>query len=470
MLGIDSHQRLSPLDASFLEVETPTAHMHVGWVALFSPPDDGERPTFARMRQFIEARLPRVPRYRQKLAFVPFGIHDPVWVDDPEFEIRRHVLHSNERDIDHLLELVLSTPLDRDHPLWEIWIADQLEDGRIGLVGKVHHCMVDGIAAVDLASLFLDTSPAAAPEATKAWRPASTPGRAALLAQAVRDRVGEEFDLVRLPARLARSPRRLGELVADTRKAARALGHSVSNGAPPSVLNESISPLRRLGKVKRPVADLLEIKKRHGMTLNDVVLAVSAGGVRRFLQQHGEAPIALKAMVPVNVRGDGAASDLGNEISFVFIELPCDEPDPLRRLEDVHAVMSDRKASGEPRGSQAVLHALGYAPHALQHAVTHSVAGASAFNLVVSNVAGPRQPVYMLGWPMEEAYPVVPLADRHAVAIGFTTVADRAYFGIYVDRKSVPDVELLAADIQNAIDELMGDSRTSPSETYSRTV
>jgi WS/DGAT/MGAT family acyltransferase len=262
----------------------------------------------------------------------------------------------------------------------------------------------------------------------------------------------------------------LGELVADTRKAARALGHSVSNGAPPSVLNESISPLRRLGKVKRPVADLLEIKKRHGMTLNDVVLAVSAGGVRRFLQQHGEAPIALKAMVPVNVRGDGAASDLGNEISFVFIELPCDEPDPLRRLEDVHAVMSDRKASGEPRGSQAVLHALGYAPHALQHAVTHSVAGASAFNLVVSNVAGPRQPVYMLGWPMEEAYPVVPLADRHAVAIGFTTVADRAYFGIYVDRKSVPDVELLAADIQNAIDELMGDSRTSPSETYSRTV
>ena len=132
----------------------------------------------------------------------------------------------------------------------------------------------------------------------------------------------------------------------------------------------------------------------------------------------------------------------------MFIELPCDEPDPLRRLEDVHAVMSDRKESGEPRGSQAVLHALGYAPHALQHAVTHAVASARSFNLVVSNIPGPRQPIYMLGCPMEEVYPIVPLADQHSVAIGFTTVADQAYFGVYVDRKSVPDADLLARDIE----------------------
>jgi diacylglycerol O-acyltransferase len=469
MLGIRPHQRLSPLDASFLEVETPTAHMHVGWVSLFRPPAGGERPTFARIRQFVNSRLPQVPRYRQKLARVPFGLHDPVWVDDPDFDIRKHVLQSDARNVDDLLEFVLSTPLDRDRPLWEIWIADQLEDGRIGLVGKAHHCMVDGIAAVELASLFLDTSEQVTAERPDDWRPASAPGRAALLAEALRDRAGDGLDLVRLPARIARSPHRLRELAADTGRAGRALRHSISGSAPPSVFNQPISPLRRLGKVRRPVADLLTIKKRHHTSLNDVVLAVSAGAVRRFLEQHGEAPIMLKAMVPVNVRANGAASDLGNEVSFVFIELPCDEPDPLRRLQDVHAVMSDRKESGEPRGSQAVLHALGYAPHALQRAVTHAVASTQAFNLVVSNIPGPREPVHMLGCPMEEVYPIVPLADRHSVAIGFTTVADHAYFGVYVDRKSVPDADLLALDIERSIEELLEAPALSPSETYSRT-
>jgi diacylglycerol O-acyltransferase / wax synthase len=469
MIGIRSRQRLSSLDASFLEVETPTAHMHVGWVALFRPATEGERPTFARMREFINSRLPQVPRYRQKLALVPFGLHDPVWVDDPDFDVRRHVHHSTAHDVDHLLERVLSTPLERDRPLWQVWIADQLEDGRIGLVGKVHHCMVDGIAAVELASLFLDTSADAAPGSPDDWRPASVPGRGTLLTEAIRDRIGEELDLVRLPARVVRSPRRLLGLAADATRAARALRHSISGGAPPSSINEPISPLRRLGKVRRPVADLLNIKQRHSMTLNDVVLAVSAGGVRRFLRQHGEPAIALKAMVPVSVRAKGAAADLGNEVSFVFIELPCDEPNPLRRLEDVHAVMSDRKESGEPRGSQTVLQALGYTPHALQHAVTHAVASARTFNLVVSNIPGPRQPVYMLGCPMEEVYPIVPLADMHAVAIGFTTVADMAYFGVYADRKSVPDADLLARDIDAAIDELSEWPSASASERYSRT-
>jgi len=169
------------------------------------------------------------------------------------------------------------------------------------------------------------------------------------------------------------------------------------------------------------------------------------------------------------VRGNGAASELGNEVSFMFIELPCDEPDPLRRLEDIHVAMSERKDSGEPRGSQAVLHALGYAPHVLQHAVTHAAASSLAFNLVVSNIPGPRQATYMLGCPLEEAYPIVPLADQHSVAIGFTTVADQAYFGVYVDRKSVPDAHLLARDIETAIDELLDWESDSPSETYSRT-
>jgi diacylglycerol O-acyltransferase len=470
MLGMRSHERLSSLDASFLEVETPTAHMHVGWVALFRPPEGAERPSFNSLREFVSARLGRAPRYRQKLAFVPRGLHDPVWIDDPQFDIRHHVQHSTARDIDTLVERVFSTRLRRDRPLWELWIADRLQDGRIGVVGKAHHCMVDGIAAVELASLFLDPSPEQEIEAAEEWKPAPAPRRAALLSEAVWDRVSQELDLVRLPARIARSPRKLVQLAGDVQKAARSLGHSFSPSAPPSAFNAPISPLRRLGKVRRPVGDLLRIKERYGTTLNDVVLAVASGGVRRFQQQHARTPIRLKAMVPVNVRGNGDASDLGNQVSFLFIELPCDEPDPLRRLEDVHAVMSERKETGEPRGSQAVLRALGYAPHPVQHAVTHAVASARTFNLVVSNVPGPRQPVYMLGCPMEEAYPIVPLADRHAVAIGFTTVRDDAFFGVYVDRKSLPDADLLARDIEQSIDELLAGTSRSASETYSRTV
>ncbi len=454
MLGIPSHRRLSPLDAIFLEVETPAAHMHVGWVGLFRPREGGERPTFHRLREHVRARLARAPRYRQKLAFVPFGVHDPVWVDDPDFVIRNHVIPSDAHDIDALVESVLSSPLSRDRPLWELWIADGLDDGRIGVVAKVHHCMVDGIAAVEMASLFLDLSPEADAGRPDDWRPAAPPGGPALLAAAVRDRANEELDLVRLPVGIARSPGRLLRLARDARRASRALAHTVPS-APPSAFNAPISPLRGLGKLRRPAADLLRIKERHGTTLNDVVLAVSAGGVRRFLQQHGQPVIRLKTMVPVNVRGDGAAADLGNQVSMVFVDLPCEEPDPVRRLEEVHAVMSGRKHSGEPQGARAVLQAFGYTPHPLQHAVTHAAASARSFNLVVSNVPGPRQPLYMLGCAMEEVYPVVPLADNHSVAIGFTTYCDDACFGVFVDRRSVPDADPLARDVDEAIDELL---------------
>ena len=359
--------RLTSLDASFLELESETAHMHVGWVTLFGSPEDGEKPTFAALRRHIHQRLERAPRYRQKLVFVPFGLHDPVWVDDPDFDVRHHVFHSTARNIDSIIEHVFSKRLRRDRPLWELWIADQLDDDQLCVVGKAHHCMVDGIAAVELASLFLDAIPQPPAEAASAWRPTPGPGRVRLVADALRDRAVQELDLVRLPARIARSPRRVVGLAGDVGEAARALGHSLSPGAPPSVFNEPISPLRRLGRVRRPLADLKLVKERYGVTINDVVLAVASGAVRRFLEQHGVTPIGLKAMVPVNVRGDDLPADLGNEVSFLFIELPCDEPDPVRRLQDIHAVMSERKEAGEPRGAKTVLATLGYAPHVLQH-------------------------------------------------------------------------------------------------------
>jgi diacylglycerol O-acyltransferase len=447
--------RLSPLDAAFLEVESPTAHMHVGWVALFRPPEGTPRPTFMELRRRIEGRVPYAPRYRQKLAWVPFGLHDPEWIDDPGFDIRAHVRHSTAREIGRLVERVYSRPLARHRPLWEVWIADNLADGRIGVVGKAHHCMVDGIAAVELASLFCDMTADAPPtEAATPWDPAPEPNRRDLLTRAVEDRLRDQMRVLEVPKQVVRSPGRVFGLAGEAARAGRALFHALSPSIPDETLNEPISPLRTLATVSRPLEDLKRVKRRFGTTVNDVVLAAAAGGVRQYLHGRGQTPSRLKAMVPVNLR-DGAASDLGNRISFVFVELPCDEPSPLRRLEEVRFAMTKRKEAGEPRGAEQALDAVSFVPHPVQHAVSHAVASARAYNLTVSNIPGPRQPLWMAGCPLEEAYPVVPLADRHAVSIGFTTVVEQGFFGIYADRKTVPDADRLAGAVERSLEELI---------------
>jgi diacylglycerol O-acyltransferase / wax synthase len=451
-----SATRLSALDASFLAAETATAHMHVGWAAVFDPPDDRPPPGFGELRDHVAARLGRAPRYRQRLAPVPFGVHDPLWVDDEAFDIDHHVLLAGASDLRGVVDLAMSSQLERSRPLWELWIADQLDDGRIGVVGKAHHCMVDGLAAVELASLLLDPERDPEPVTAQDWQPEPAPGRMSLLASGAVERVRGELYVLRLPARLLASPRRrLGGLVGDTRRTALALGHSLGTPAPMSLFNKPSSPLRHLGTVGRTLEDLRRIKTRYGTTINDVVLAVSAGGVRRFLQQHGEPTIRLKAMVPVSVRATGAASELGNRISFIFIELPCDQPDPVHRLLTISRVTSERKQTGEPQGADTVLKLAAHSPHWVQHAITRLIASPRTFNLVVSNIPGPQQPLYMRGCRLAEAYPIVPLAERHAVSIGVTTIAGRAYFGLYADRKSLPDVDLLANDVDDAIDELL---------------
>ncbi len=449
--------RLSALDVSFLTAETPSAHMHVGWAALFDPPADGRRPSFAELRDHIASRLGRAARYRQRLATVPFGVHDPVWIDDEDFDIDHHVLHADGPDFGDVAATAMSSQLERCRPLWEMWVADRLPDGRIGIAGKAHHCMVDGLAAVELAALLLDpTADPPSPERDE-WRPARGPSGAELLARGLADRVRDQLDLVRLPARVLASPRRrLADSALEARRVALALTHSLGSPAPPSRLDAPSSPLRRLGTVSRPLDDLRAIKARHGTTINDVVLAVCAGGMRRYLQRHGDEPERLKAMVPVTMRASDAASQLGNGISFIFLGLPCDEADPARRLRIIHKVTAERKRSGEPIGADTVLKLVAMAPHFVQNATTRLVASPRTFNLVISNIPGPPEPMYMRGCRLVEAYPVVPLAERHAVSIGVTSIAGRACFGLYADRKALPDVDRLARDVDESIDELLG--------------
>jgi WS/DGAT/MGAT family acyltransferase len=270
--------------------------------------------------------------------------------------------------------------------------------------------------------------------------------------EAVVDRVATELDLLALPAKLAASPRRAGAL---SLRAGRALVSSFTPTAPARVLNDRLSPYRRLATAMRPLDDLRRVKRTFGTTLNDVVLAVSTGALAGYLAERGEDPRRLKTMVPVNVRPEGAEGELGNRISFLFLDLPCDERDPVRRLRELHAAARERKERGDPEGSDAVLDMIGYAPSALQRMLSRLVASPHTFNLVVSNIPGPGQPLYMLGCEMMEAYPVVPLADRHTLSIGFTSVCGRACFGLYADRDALPDADSLAAHLEAAMDELL---------------
>jgi WS/DGAT/MGAT family acyltransferase len=455
--------RLSTLDASFLEVEGSSAHMHVGWAALFRATSEASRPSFEQVRDHIKGRMGRAPRYRQRLAAVPFDVSDPVWVDDEQFSIDRHVYRSPVEEIGELTDAAMSVPLDRERPLWEMWVADRLPDGRMGLVGKAHHAMIDGLAAVEMASLVLDATPQPPPPEDDVWLPAQAPDGARLLSQGIADRVGRMQRLALWPLGQARHPRRLAAAVV---RGGRALGGALRPASPDPELNQPISPRRHLARVHRPLADLKRIKLRSDATVNDVVLAASAGGLRRFLQRHGRAAPSLKAMVPVSMRSQRAHTDLRNEISFVFVDLPCDEPDPQRRLETLKARVGGCKRQGVPEGADLALQAIGYAPRLIQKTLARVAAAPSTFNLVVSNIPGPRAPMYLLGCELEEAYPVVPLAERHAVSIGMTTIKDEACFGIFADPDALPDADLLAEYIDASLDELLalaehGDSRVA---------
>jgi WS/DGAT/MGAT family acyltransferase len=253
--------------------------------------------------------------------------------------------------------------------------------------------------------------------------------------------------------RLLTSPGKIVSLAGDGHRAALGLVSSLRPAHPVSPFNEPISGRRHLALVRRSLEELKQIKESFGVTINDVVLASAASGIRTLFEARGQYPARLKTMVPVNVRAPGER--LGNRISFMFVDLPCDEPDPVRRLRVIHGDTTTRKREGEPQGIDRMLRAVTYVPKQLQDVVSHIVASPRTFNLTVSNIPGPADPMYMLGCELEEAYPVVPLADRHALSIGVTTIRDRACFGLYADPGRLPDADLLAEAVDDSIDELL---------------
>ena len=448
--------QLTPLDTSFLAVESKTAHMHVGWVTEFSPPERGPTPGFAELRDHIGARLGRAPRYRQRLKQMPFGVGSPSWVDDDDFDLDRHVVRAADGDLMAAASEAMSEPLDHGRPLWEMRIVEGLEGGGVGVIGKAHHCMVDGIAAVELASLLLDpeADPPDPPE--DGWTPDRAPAGAELFGRGIAGALaGGARSLAGTPLRLLRDPSLLREVPAAVEAVGRAAVDTVRPAEEIRVLERPLSPARHLGATRRSLEELKDIKRRFGVTVNDVLLAAVAGALREYLISRGEDPCPLKTMVPVDVRTAGENAAAGNRISFMFVDLPCDEPEQIRRLRRVAAETGERKDQGLPGAGEAILDGIGQIPNAVRGAFSRLFSDPRVFNLTVSNIPGPPEPMYMCGCRLDAAYPVVPIPERHALSIGMTSICGEACFGIYADRLAIPDVDEVAAAVDREIDELL---------------
>jgi diacylglycerol O-acyltransferase len=449
--------RLTSLDGSFLRVETENAHMHVAWSGLFEPGTELPRPCVEALRVKVAARLGRVPRFRQRLAYPPLRLAEPSWIDDPEFDITRHVTALTAPDVPMSAEsfrafgdAVLSEPLDRARPLWHLYLVPLLEDGRAGVIFKMHHALVDGKSAVELALLLFDLEPHAAPEPDDGWRPERPPSAARLALDAMVSNAAEPLRAARDMARLAASGQD-GGLTGTLRRAALAFERDLLRSAPPSYLNARIGPRRTLVPHRVRMADLLDAKRRAGVTLNDVCLAAVAGALRELAALRGEQPRPLRVMVPVSVRGDTERQDLGNRISFAFIELPLAVRSRVERLRLINHQTSSFKSSGRPAGTGTLLGAIGLLPDPLKDRAAQVASSARVFNLTISNIPGPRFPVYMLGAELSEAYPVVPLGAEHALSVGMFSYRDDMFFGLHADPEALPEVGELPALIDPEI-------------------
>lgn len=456
--------RLGPLDVSFLYLETPSTPMHVGSVATFQRPPGGF--DYDHLAILITERLGLVPRYRQKVRWVPAHMANPVWVDDEDFDISYHVRRSalpKPGSPDQLRELVgrvQARQLDRSRPLWELYLVEGLADDRFAIITKTHHAMVDGIAAVDIGTVLLDVT--AAPRRVEAapWQPQPEPSSLALISEAVKD-------LVRRPAAVldtlrseASDLKAVAEKVTDAAGGLLAAARTAARPAPDSPLNCSIGEQRRFGMAATELDDYKRVRKAHGGTVNDVVLAATAGALRTWLLTRGESvtpKTTVRAMVPVSVRAPDDAG-YGNRVSSYFVDLPVGEPDPVVRLQQVSHAMRGHKEAGQAVGAGALVALSGFAPPTIHAASARLVSSLSRrlFNTVVTNVPGPQFPLYAAGAVMIDAYPVVPLAKNQAVSIGLTSYNGGVYYGLNADRDAMPDVDVLAGCIEESLGELVG--------------
>jgi diacylglycerol O-acyltransferase len=462
-------ERLSALDVSFLYMETPTTAMHVGGVARFEPPADTPF-DYDALCALVSRRIGLVPRYRQKVRWVPGHIANPVWVDDEDFDITYHVRRSalpkpgSDDQLRQLVGRLMSRQLDRNRPLWEMYLVEGLADGRFAIITKTHHAMVDGVSAIDIGTLILDLEPTPQDTPDDVWLPRPEPSRLGLVTDALVDnlrRPSQIVDTVRSGVTDVRATvgRASGALTGVA-----AVARTSLKSAPESPLNAVIGEQRRFGMAATSLDDYKRIRKTHGGTINDVVLATVSGALRVWLLTRGESVVpstAVRAMVPVSVRSETEDGALGNRVSSLFVDLPVGEPSPVMRLHQVSYAMKGHKESGQAVGAEALVRLTGFAPPTIHSAAARLASGLTRrlFNLVVTNVPGPQFPLYAAGAQMVDCYPVVPLAKGQAVTIGLISYDGGVYYGMNCDRDSMPDIDVLAGCIEESLAELLATAR-----------
>jgi WS/DGAT/MGAT family acyltransferase len=458
-------ERLSAQDSSFVLFEQRATHMHVAALALaelgpLRTPGGGlDAP---RLTRYIESRLGALPRYRQKLVRAPFSGH-PVWVDDDHFDLDYHVRHTalphpgGVEELKRLVARVVSQPLDRDRPLWELWIVEGLEGDRFALLMKVHHCMVDGAAGVSLLTLLMRGDPDASIEPPEAWFPRPRPsafrlafGELTSRAQAPLALGHALWDAARDPQRALRDARERASSIADALRAGLRLPAETT-------LNQPIGPHRRVEWLELDLEEIKRLRRKLGGTVNDVVLTIVAGAIGRFLARRREATenIDYRVVVPVNMRGADGDPMLANRVSAFFISLPVRESDPLARFDAVRRETSRLKTSRAAEGIDFFTQLVDRSGSTWLTALgVRLAARVQPYNQIVSNVPGPQQPFYVLGARLEALFPLPPLFERQGLGTAVLSYSGKLCWGFVADRDSVPDLAALTRDVQAAHDEL----------------
>jgi diacylglycerol O-acyltransferase / wax synthase len=456
-----NRERLSPSDMSSLVAERGPIHVHVGATMLMQ----GEPPELERLLEHIDGRLDLVPRFRQRVTPTALRLTNPKWRDDPDFDLEWHVRHAalpapgSPAQLREFVGRVMSQPLDFERPLWQLYLIEGLEGGRHAYISKTHHALVDGVAAVDVGTILLDPNP----EGTEIPIPEPTtepdaPSAELLFIRAATDRIREPLRRARratvgaitMPGETASRVMRTTEAFAEL-----AIGDPA---CPPSPLNVEIGRDRRVAFVRGELQALKDARGDGGATVNDVILAVAAGGLGRFLAGRGEAlPKHLVALVPVSVRRPDEHLELGNRISTILVRLPLAASDRAQRLERIRAETARLKQSEQARAASLVIEATGWTPPTINRLISGAMARQLVFNLVVSNVPGPQMPFYLLGRRLEEVYPFVPLSPQdHALSIGVVSYDGGVFFGLVGDRSVMADIDDLAAALHAALEEQTG--------------
>jgi diacylglycerol O-acyltransferase / wax synthase len=453
------NRRMTSLDASFLYLEQPNALLHVAGIYTFA-----HRLDYEGVLRYVQDRLHLIPRYTQRAVMVPLNLAHPTWEPDPDFDIRRHILRHalkgghDDAALATLCAKLFAEPLARNRPLWEMHLIEGY-GGGCAMLAKTHHAMIDGASGVQLINLLMDPTPKPAALPPPAARPRHKPGLPSVLTQVadgLLDTARAQLALGRQLASLLRKPARALTEGRATVDAVTTLARTLLSGAPPTPFNGSISQRRSVAWTRLSLNEVKAAKNRLGGTVNDVVLAVIAGGLRAYLQAHGVKTdrTELKAMVPVNIRAQHDQLKLGNRVSMMVAPLPIGITDPVERLRQVSAAMDLLKSGGQAGQMERIVALTDLLPPLVQRPLARLQASVSPVNTVCTNVPGPRETRYLLGEPVQLMVPLVPLAVGIGLGFAILSYADQLTIGLNADAERVGDLWSLSEALYRSFEEL----------------